>query len=111
MCTTPANFHLLIERKNDSTMTNPGYRWWSNPAAYPLQHTHDLVSFTVPLSGDSWSNVDGVTGAADPAAFAAALADAGPVGMTFGGGCFFGHGVYVTSGAATFSLRSYVINP
>jgi hypothetical protein len=31
VCTTPANFHLLIERKHDSTMTNPGYRWWSEP--------------------------------------------------------------------------------
>jgi hypothetical protein len=87
---------LLIERKNDSTMTNPGYRWWSNPGAFSLQHTHGLVSFTVPLSGDNWSNVSGVTAAADPSDFAAALADAGPVGMTFGGGCFFGHGVYMS---------------
>jgi hypothetical protein len=37
--------------------------------------------------------------------------DAGPVGMTFGGGCFFGHGAYITSGAATFARRSDVINP
>jgi hypothetical protein len=30
--------------------------------------------------------------------------------MTFGGG-FFGHGAYITSGAATFALKSYVIDP
>ena len=69
------------------------------------------MSLTIPLSGDNWSDVYGVTGAADPTGFAAALAHAGPVGMTFGGGCFFGHGAYVTSGAATFVLKSYVINP
>jgi len=109
-CATPATFRLLIERKND-TLTEPNYRWWSNPINNPLQNTNGLVSLTVPLNGDNWSDVYGVTGAADPADFAAALADAGPVGTTFGGGCFFGHGAYITSGAATFALKSYVINP
>jgi hypothetical protein len=109
-CATPANFRLLIERKNDK-LTEPSYRWWSNQINYPLQNTNGLVSLTIPLSGDNWSDVYGVTGAADPTGFAAALAHAGPVGMTFGGGCFFGHGAYVTSGAATFVLKSYVINP
>jgi hypothetical protein len=109
-CPTPANFRLLIERKDDA-LTEPSYRWWSNQINYPLQDTNGLVSLTVPLSGDNWSNMYGVTGAAAPAGFAAALADAGPVGMTFGGGCFFGHGAYITLGAATFALRSYFINP
>jgi hypothetical protein len=109
-CATPANFRLLIERKDDK-LTEPSYRWWSNPINYPLQNTNGLASLTIPLNGDNWSDVYGVTGAGDPTGFAAALADAGPVGITFGGGCFFGHGAYVTSGAATFALKSYVINP
>ena len=110
-CATPANFRLLIERKNNVVLTEPSYRWWSNQINYPLQNSDGLVSLTVPLSGDHWSDVYGITGAADPAHFAATLADAGPVGMTFGGGCFFGHGAYITSGAATFALKSYVIDP
>jgi hypothetical protein len=31
--------------------------------------------------------------------------------MTFGGGCFFGHGVWVSGGDARFILNNYVINP
>jgi hypothetical protein len=29
--------------------------------------------------------------------------------MTFGGGCFFGHGVNVSGGTARFALISYTI--
>ena len=43
-----------------------------------------------------------------PAEFAAALADVGAVGMTFGG-CFAGHGIYVADGNATFILDSYSV--
>ncbi len=59
-CALPANFRLLIERKNDA-LTEPSYRWWSNQINYPLQNTNGLVSLTVPLSGDNWSDVYGVT--------------------------------------------------
>jgi hypothetical protein len=43
------------------------------------------------------------------AAFQAALKGAGQVGLVFGGGCFFGHGVNVTGGAAKFVLINYSI--
>jgi hypothetical protein len=31
----------------------------------------------------------------------------GNIGMTFGGGCFAGHGVNISGGTARFSLTSY----
>jgi hypothetical protein len=45
------------------------------------------------------------------AAFRAALGDLDTVGFTFGGGCFFGHGVYVTpgTGQAIFKATQYDI--
>ena len=42
--------------------------------------------------------------------FQDALGDLGHVGMTFGGGCFFGHGVNISGGTARFSLISYTVS-
>jgi hypothetical protein len=44
------------------------------------------------------------------AGFQDALGNLGRVGMTFGGGCFFGHGVNVSGGTARFALISYTIS-
>jgi hypothetical protein len=68
----------------------------------------------VPLSPGSWSSVFGASGTASAeatAGFADTLRNVANVGMTFGGGCFAGHGAYVSSGTATFYLVRYVINP
>jgi hypothetical protein len=92
-CTTPATAHLLIERKGDD-LTQDYYRWWSSPLKVPLQAGQ--FSVTLPLTPDQWSSVLGETGNSSAAAaqgFIQALANAGEIGMTFGGGCFFGHGV------------------
>jgi hypothetical protein len=53
--------------------------------------------------------VFGKSGEANPAAFAAAMADLGNVGLTFGGGCFFGHGVRIMNGSATFTLERFEV--
>jgi len=44
------------------------------------------------------------------AGFQDALGNLGRVGMTFGGGCFFGHGVNVSGETARFALISYTIS-
>jgi hypothetical protein len=54
-----------------------------------------------------WSDVIGEFGtlsATTQAGFAATLASVSQIGMTFGGGCFFGHGVNVSGGTAAFEL-------
>jgi hypothetical protein len=68
---------------------------------------------TVPLTPDQWSSVYGKPGnlnATTLAGFHDALTNLGHVGMTFGGGCFAGHGVNVSGGSARFALISYSIS-
>jgi hypothetical protein len=42
--------------------------------------------------------------------FLSAEQDVAYIGMTFGGGCFDGHGVAVTNGSAIFTLISLVLD-
>ena len=61
-------------------------------------------TITVPLTADAWSSVNGKVGNADPEtkfAFDKALLNVSRFGVTFGGGCSFGHGVNVRGGTAT----------
>jgi len=63
----------------------------------------------VALDPGQWTDTNGNLGTSDPIRFAAALADPMTIGLTFGGGCFFGHGVYIDGGTARFILTSYVV--
>jgi hypothetical protein len=92
------------QQSDDLTMASATYRWWSNPTSFVLAPTDGVVTLSVPLRGGQWTNVGGMTGVQQPDGFAAALAHPANVGMTFGGGCFFGHGVLST--AAQRLLRS-----
>lgn len=101
-CDRPAAVRVMIEKPGDQDLTDANGRFWSNP-----QHVNLALGFstlTVPLDGTTWSNVFGEV---NPSAFKKLLKKPGVVGMTFGGGCFFGHGVYVSSGSASFNLTSY----
>ncbi len=83
-------------------------RWWSNPTAYVLAPGSAYLS--VPLTPDAWSNVNGKFGTYDAVTLAGwndAISHITAVGLTFGGGDFYSHGVFVTGGTATFSLLDY----
>lgn len=85
-------------------------RWWSNPVSWPLADGSATIS--VPLSNESWSSVNGKYGNTDAATrrgFARALQNVSRLGLTFGGGCSFGHGINVWNGRARFQLASYTI--
>lgn len=85
-------------------------RWWSNPRAITLAAGSGTIS--VPLEPEFWSSVNGAFGNRDRAArngFAQALLNVSRLGLTFGGGCSFGHGVRVQGGTASFVLTEYVI--
>ena len=61
---------------------------------------------------DQWSSVFGKFGnahAVAEAGFKSATQNVSRLGLTFGGGCFFGHGVNVRGGSATFALVAYRI--
>jgi hypothetical protein len=108
-CVSPARVRAFIERQKDQG--GEYYRYWSNPISYQLDSNAGTVTLTTPLTPDQWSDVNGLFGTANPAAFTAALQNVGKIGMTFGGGCFFGHSVWVSGGDARFTLTNYVINP
>ena len=105
-CDTPASVRVLIQRKDDD-YTKEFYRWWSNPLAIKLAEGQHSIN--VPLTPDQWSSVFGKKGGAVPREFAAALKDVENMGLTFGGGCFFGHGVNVSGGEAPFTLKAFAI--
>lgn len=112
-CDAPATVRLYLQRRGDN-MSGDGayqyYRWWSTAGASvlgpgALTITGDLTDPT------QWSSVNGERGDTNEPMFRAALADISTVGFTFGGGCFFGHGVYVTpdSGHAVFTATEFVV--
>ncbi len=85
-------------------------RWWSNPHAYTLRA--GTATLTVPLQAEHWSSVNGRFGHEDAAirfAFEKALLNVTRLGVTFGGGCSFGHGIRVSGGTATVALLEYAI--
>src|SRR5262249_14936186 len=85
-------------------------RWWSNPLGYVL--APGLRTMHVQVSPDRWSSVFGKMGNADTAAlegFHSGARNVSRLGLTFGGGCFFGHGVVVQGGSARFELLAYLV--
>lgn len=108
-CNTPSTVRPYFEHIKDSG--GEFERWWANPTSYVL--APGSATLTVPLTPDQWSSVFGKRGDYDPASLAGfqeALQNVGQVGMTFGGGCFFGHGVNVSGGTARFILTGYSFN-
>jgi len=103
----PSLLHLYIQRVGDE-MTGKGqyafYRWFSIPTVVLANGTFTL---TVPIDPSQWIDVWGRPGSASPADFIAAMSNIANLGMTFGGGCFAGHGVWLTAGSARMSVRSY----
>ena len=64
----------------------------------------------VPLKPDQWSSVEGQLGNANAQATAGwnqALKKVQYLGLTFGGGCFFGHGISVSGGTATLTISAF----
>jgi hypothetical protein len=99
-CPTPASVRFYFE--GNTTLENH-HQWWSK-GAYTLTslvgHTHTL---TVPLEPANWSDKNDDD-------FAAAVANVGAVGVSFGGGCFLPTGVAPTDGTASFVLKSYSVS-
>ena len=105
-CLALASVRLFFQRSRDD-YEREFYRWWSNLNSIlliPGEHT-----IAVPLTPDRWSSVSGTSGNAASEEFFASLENAENIGMTFGGGCFFGHGVNVSGGDAMFTLKKFSI--
>lgn len=99
---SPAKAHIMVERQGDDLRAASG-RWWAD-VPLTLQAGASVVS--VPVAQGRWTNVDGQF---DPFGFDDAMTHPGFVGVTFGGGCFFGHGVWLQSGASRMIVRDFTI--
>jgi hypothetical protein len=107
-CAIPPSVRPLIWANNNGNGELD--RWWSNPRAFTLAAGAGTI--TVPLTADAWSSVNGKFGNADAPtrfAFDKALLNVSRFGLTFGGGCSFGHGINVRGGTATLAVTEYVI--
>lgn len=85
-------------------------RWWSNPRSITLAAGTNTLS--VPLRGENFSSVDGKFGNADAGArfgFDKALLNVTRLGLTFGGGCSFGHGINVRGGTASMAVTQFMV--
>lgn len=103
-CVSPAMVHLYFQT-GDLYNDVDGTRWWSNPVAWTLQD--GTVMLEVDLTPDNWSSTFGHPASTMPADFANTLSHPTFVGLTFGGGCSFGHGVATAKGTAQFRLLSF----
>ena len=79
-------------------------RWWSTATTDLSPGIHTM---TLSLQPGGWIDVDGKLGDTAPVGFAAALADVGSVGITFGASQGpAGHGVAAVTGGATLVINS-----
>lgn len=107
-CTLPSAVRPFFWANGNGN--GPYDRWWSNPRAHTL--APGSGSLSVPLRPENWSSVNGKIGSADAEtrfAFAKALLNVSRLGITFGGGCSFGHGISISGGAASFALTEFAI--
>lgn len=96
---------VYFQQKGDDWKTD-GKRWWAtfnSPSPIKPGEYH----MDIPLDG-AWTSVSTMTAALNPQQFATAKINAERVGVTFGGGTGYGHGVYA-DGPARFVVTSFRI--
>jgi hypothetical protein len=113
-CVSPAHVRFLLQEKGDDLSGTNGkqyFRWWSNSEAYQL--APGLANLRASLTDLSqWTSVLGEKANGSAAAATGlkqAMANLGNVGFSFGGGCFYGHGVRLSSGGARFAVTRYAV--
>jgi hypothetical protein len=105
-CDVPANTRpFIFANKND--WSGEFSRWYATPDNVVIRPGSFTIS--VPLTGDRWTSVYGKSGTQAPTQFASALKNVSSLGVTFGGGCFYAHGVIMSGGTAKWVLTKYVV--
>src|SRR5262245_20230269 len=107
-CTTPPSVRAFLE----GDANHGDKRYWANPIYYTL--APGTVTMNVPLDPALWSDTYGAFANVNNRAinrWEAALDDLVRLGVTFGGGCAFGHGLFTTDGTARFTLENYEVMP
>lgn len=104
----PASLTLFLWRQGDDlgggATGKASYRFWCSQRALLVLGVNQTLKCR--LNSNVWTNVAGVH---DPAGFLAALQNYLGVGFTFGGAQFYGHGVYLSAGSATFTINAFMV--
>lgn len=102
----PPNFRFMLRAQDDGCLCKNFGRWWSD--SY-VTLKHGTFVLRAPLTADHWTSVFGHRANSSGAALAAwrsVLRNPARIGVTFGAGNNFGHGVYtVGSGRASMSYN------
>ena len=91
----------------ENTSLNWKGRWWSRDIRFVLEP--GTVTLNIPIDPTLWSGVLGQPASDDLAAWNRTINSVNRLGVTFGGGCSFGHGVFVTGGTARFTIENYEV--
>lgn len=109
-CPNPPTVRPLIWAHNNSL--SDGNRWWSHDVAYIL--ASGMVTMNIPIDPANFSGVLGEMATDDLKKWNSAINSVSSLGVTFGGGCNYGHGVFITPTGTTarFTLENYdVVGP
>jgi hypothetical protein len=109
----PSTCRLFLQQADDD-LSGRGvyehYRWWAHADDSGIVLGDGPFAAAAELKPEDWVNVEGRAGnesAATQTGFANALAHVAFIGFTCGGGYFYGHGVNMESGTATFTLEAF----
>lgn len=112
-CSTPPSTRPYMEEVGwERTPPNYEYaRWWSRQGFIRLG-PEGSFSLTIPLTPDRWSGVSGQLATQNDAAlrgFTSIVTASQPsrIGLVFGGGCSYGHGLSVSGGLATLTVAEF----
>ncbi len=120
--TQDASFNYLLEPENtcvNSASFRPFFwtrnlygefdRWFTSSGIELKNGASEVFSLEVDFDPSLWSSVYGKSGSDYEYEFRSALKNIEYVGIVFGGGCFFGHGIRLSQGQAKFKLVEYMI--
>jgi len=102
----PPSCRFMIQKD----LTTENGRWFSAP--YCVELKPGIFTLTVALNPGNWTNVYGKGGNysdATRAGFYKALASPQAIGIVFGGGIFYSHGIRVHNGTARFRMAAFSI--
>lgn len=113
-CLTPGGQFVLYMQHSNDTTDPPNWKWWGHPTFVLANGTYDTSgTLSIALQPNLWSDAVGVYANSDPTALAGftdTLAHVGVVGITFGGGCNFGHGTFLQSGTASMEVDGFAVH-
>ena len=103
----PPSFRILLWRKGRDT-GDINARWWSNPQCVMLKP--GVFSLIVSLAPENWTNVYNHLAENSLEKFNECLQNTGDIGLSFGGGSSFGHGIRLQGGTAKFVCSRFTLN-